>query len=154
MKANILIDETGNPRLSDFRFLTIDSDPMDFVDSSLRLPNGPRRWMSPELLDPKYVGLEYSRRTRSSDCYALGMVIYETISGHFPFHGDAHLTVLLKVLKGERPHREPGFADPLWEMMKLCWTPAPGDRPRVGDVLECLEDVSSLPPQNPDDESS
>ena len=33
-------------------------------------------WMSPELLDPPRFGSD-GRLTRESDCYALGMVIYE-----------------------------------------------------------------------------
>ena len=41
---------------------------------------GTCRWMSPELLDPERFGIpesEDDRPTRQSDCYALGMVIYE-----------------------------------------------------------------------------
>jgi serine/threonine protein kinase len=41
---------------------------------------GTYRWMSPELLDPELFGIpesEGDRPTRQSDCYALGMVIYE-----------------------------------------------------------------------------
>jgi len=41
---------------------------------------GTRRWMSPELLHPERFGIpesEDDRPTRQSDCYALGMVIYE-----------------------------------------------------------------------------
>ena len=41
---------------------------------------GTYRWMSPELLDPERFGMPGSgdnRPTRQSDCYALGMVIYE-----------------------------------------------------------------------------
>ena len=40
--------------------------------------------MSPELLDPERFGVpesEDNRPTRQSDCYALGMVIYE-VSGY------------------------------------------------------------------------
>jgi len=37
---------------------------------------GTLRWMSPELLDPPRFGSD-GRPTRGSDCYALGMVIYE-----------------------------------------------------------------------------
>ena len=33
-------------------------------------------WMSPELLDPAHFGRN-GRLTRESDCYALGMVVYE-----------------------------------------------------------------------------
>jgi len=41
---------------------------------------GTRRWMSPELLHPERFEMpesEDNRPTRQSDCYALGMVIYE-----------------------------------------------------------------------------
>ena len=41
---------------------------------------GTRQWMSPELLDPERFGIPESkggRPTKQSDCYALGMVIYE-----------------------------------------------------------------------------
>ena len=95
--------------------------------------------MSPELINPQRFGLENSRPTKASDCYALGMVIYETISGYFPFHRDMTLAVFLKVLEGERPPREACFTDSLWRMLELCWKPQPGDRPSIEDVLRCLE---------------
>jgi hypothetical protein len=44
--------------------------------------------MSPELLDPELFGipeLEGDRPTRQSDCYALGMVIYEVCVCVSPF---------------------------------------------------------------------
>ena len=41
--------------------------------------------MSPELIAPVEFGLTNSRPTTASDCYAFGMVVYETISGHVPF---------------------------------------------------------------------
>ena len=37
---------------------------------------GTFRWMGPELLDPKRFNSN-GRLTRESDCYALGMVVYE-----------------------------------------------------------------------------
>jgi len=44
-------------------------------------PGGTTRWMSPELLDPDQYGLPDSRPTKQSDCYALGMVVYEVFVG-------------------------------------------------------------------------
>ena len=38
---------------------------------------GTYRWMSPELLDPEQFGASDVRPTKKSDCYALGMVVYE-----------------------------------------------------------------------------
>ena len=40
-------------------------------------PGGTPRWISPELLVPQRFGLDGSRPMKKSDCYALGMVIYE-----------------------------------------------------------------------------
>jgi len=98
--------------------------------------------MSPELIDPQRFGFKNSRLTESSDCYALGMVIYETISERLPFHDYTNLTVFVKVLEGERPSRQSGFTDGLWEMMERCWTSQAAARPRIEDVLHRLEMTS------------
>ena len=149
VKSNVLIDQTGNARLADFGLLTILSDPANHLSSSSFTQGGSARWMSPELIDPQRFGLENSPPTKSSDCYALGMVIYETISGHLPFHQHADLTVFVRVLAGERPVRGAGFAESLWKMMAQCWTPQANDRPSIQDVLLCLDRVSGLPEPPP-----
>ena len=143
MKANILIDKTGNTRLADFGLLTIISEPGKLSSSSSNTQGGTVRWMSPELLVPEQFGYKKSRPTTSSDCYALGMVVYETISGKLPFHRDTDFTTSLKVIKGERPRRVRGarFTESVWKMLERCWAPVPNDRPRVEDVLHCLERV-------------
>ena len=101
--------------------------------------------MGPELLAPQRFGFKNSRPTKPSDCYALGMVIYETISGNLPFHKHSDLTVFVKVLEGEHPSRGVRFTESLWKMLELCWTPQPNDRPSIEGVLRCLEAVSNLP---------
>jgi serine/threonine protein kinase len=141
-QANILIDEVGNARLADFGLLKIISDPANLLSSGSDSQSGTVRWMSPELIAPEDFGFEKSRHTKSSDCYALGMVVYETISGKLPFHKDTDFSVTLKVVRGERPRRGTGFAESLWNMMEFCWKPHPDDRPSIKDVLRCLETVS------------
>ena len=101
--------------------------------------------MSPELITPERFGLKKSRPTIPSDCYALGMVIYETISGNLPFHEDTDLTVFMKVMEGKRPPRGGRFRGSLWKMLELCWASQPNDRPSIYDVLRCLEMISGLP---------
>lgn len=132
------MDATGHARLADFGLLTIISDPANVLPSSSYAQGGTVRWMSPELVEPQKFGFEKSRRTTSSDCYALGMVIYETISGNLPFHEHAELTVCMKVVAGERPIRVAGFPRRLWKMLEWCWMPHPDKRPNIEDVLECL----------------
>ena len=105
--------------------------------------------MSPELVDPGHFNSE-GRPTKESDCYALGMVIYEVLSGRAPFAPFTAPHVIWKVLKGERPERPKGkegalFTDELWEMLGLCWRQQPGERTSAKDVPRCLEKTSLLP---------
>lgn len=141
--ANILIDRTRCAQVADFSLLTIMSDSPNKLSSNSFTQGGTARWMSPELIDPNRFGFETGRPTKCSDCYALGMVIYEAITGHLPFHRHAVLTVFLRVLQGKRPSREAGFTDSLWGMLELCWKPHPSSRPSIDDVLQCLEKVPS-----------
>jgi serine/threonine protein kinase len=145
LKLNILIDDTGNARLADFGLLTIISDPKNYVFSSTGTHGGTARWMGPELIDPPQFGLKRSRPTKASDCYAFGMVIYETISGHQPFHEDKDLGVFVKVLRGERPRRGDGFTDGLWGVVELCWVALPHARPTVAGVFRLLKRISNSP---------
>ena len=139
LKANVLVDQTGSARLADFGLLTIISDPANRLSSSSNAQGGTVRWMSPELVTPEPPGSEKNRPTKSSDCYALGMVIYETIGGQVPFHEHADLTVFVKVMKGDYPTRGVKFTESLWKMLESCWDFRPDARPGIEDVLFCLE---------------
>ena len=104
--------------------------------------------MSPELIDPDRFGLKNRRPTNESDCYALGMVILEVLSGQVPFPSDFYLVVIRKVIESQHPRRPQGakgvwFTDDLWEMLELCWSPQPKNRPTIEAVLECLKRVSA-----------
>ena len=108
--------------------------------------------MSPELFFPENFALKDRRRTKRSDCYALGMVIYEVLSGQVPFPRYDFFAVAVKVSAGERPERPQGaegnwFIDSIWRMLERCWTPKRDDRPSIGDVLRCLEEASRLSPR-------
>jgi hypothetical protein len=102
--------------------------------------------MGPELFDSE---AKVHRRTKYSDCYALGMVIYEVLSQRKPFYQYTDFAVVGKVVKGERPERPQGlegvvgFTDDVWEVLGLCWTPRPLDRPSIEDVLKRLENAAS-----------
>ena len=147
MKSNVYIDRNGNPCLADFGLLPILSDlaiPTHLISDD---NGGPVRFMSPELIVPERFGLRKSLLTKASDCYAFGMVVYETISGHVPFYEIPDVAVFVKIILGESPRRVDGFADNLWEMLELCWTPQPSARANIKDILQCLEGISN--PQEP-----
>ena len=100
--------------------------------------------MSPEHIAPQWFGLKDSHPTKSSDCYALRMVIYETISGHLPFHKHPDLVVFMKVSEGKQPPCGVWFTDGLWEVVELCWAHQPSARPSVKEVLRYLGKVSQI----------
>jgi len=110
------------------------------------MKGGTTRWMSPELLDPDQFGSGDGRPTKESDCYALGMVIYEVLSGQVPFAPDKDLIVMRKVIEGERPGRPQRegalFTDDLWRTLELCWATRRESRPRIEAALECLGQAS------------
>ena len=96
--------------------------------------------MSPELFDPE---IQDHRPTKYSDCYALGMVIWEVLSGHIPFYQIANWVISCKILRGDRPERPQGaegvwFTDEVWEVLGFCWATQPESRPSIEGVLQCL----------------
>ena len=123
---------------------------------------GTFRWMSPELLDPPRLGSN-GRPTRESDCYALGMTIYEVSGAHFtrqsliypsqvltglrPFHNLLAYIPVPTVLGGGRPERPREaeslcFSHTLWESSFSCLGP-PSARIDAGDVNDSGSSGSS-----------
>ena len=141
-QANILINNSGNACLADFSLLTVASDQSTIISSCME--GGTIQWMSPELIDLGRFGLEKIRPTKESDCYALGMVVYEVLSGRTPFAPWKAPLVIQKVLKGERPGRPQGregvlFTNTIWRVLELCWKQKPNKRTSAKGVLPCLK---------------
>ena len=147
-QANILIDHNGHACLYDFSLVTIAMGRS--TDTSSFVEGGTIRWMSPELIGPEGFGLKEGHPTKESDCYALGMLIYEVLTGETPFSLHSTALVIRKVLDGEHPERPEGkegarFTDDLWRILGLCWKYQPGERTNAKVVLQCLERTSLLP---------
>ena len=75
-QANILVDGVGTARIADFGLMTMTDLSTVVLSKTVVSPGGTLGWMSPELLDPPRFFSD-GCPTRESDCYALGMVIYE-----------------------------------------------------------------------------
>ena len=139
-KANIMIDKNKRAVLADFSLITLVPDQKTFLSTCLA--GGTAPWMSPELLDPESFKLKKSRPTRESDCYALGMVVYEILSGQAPYSPSC--APLLEILRGVRPERPQGaqgawFTDEIWGMLELCWKHEPSERISAKTVLPYLQ---------------
>jgi serine/threonine protein kinase len=127
------------------------------IITSSTMASGTAQWMSPELLVPGMFGLKKNRPTKESDCYGLGMTIYEVFSGRVPFAPCNDAVVIINVLHGERPGRPQGrdeilFTDGVWRILEFCWKQQPCDRISAETVLLGLEGspFPSGPPYNAD----
>ena len=136
-----MVNTNGRAVLADFGLVNFAPDQPTLLSSCMEA--GTVRWMSPELLDPEKYGFSKIRQTKESDCYALGMVVYEILSGFTPFCADNSFAILRKVLEGERPKRPEGdagklFTDGIWDVVVRCWEDQPKERASARDVLRCL----------------
>ncbi|KLO07885.1 kinase-like protein [Schizopora paradoxa] len=73
--SNILVNNAGNPQLSDFGLSTVEPF-QTTVSGSASLSGGNPRWLAPELMLPYLFGMS-GRSTRESDIYAFGMTALE-----------------------------------------------------------------------------
>lgn len=87
--GNILLDEQGNPRLSDFG-LARSSDLGRLTRSGS--PLGTPHYMSPEQARAKRDGIDHR-----SDLYSLGAVLYELLAKHPPHRGSSSHEVLYSI---------------------------------------------------------
>lgn len=106
-----------------------------------------------ELLgSPAYMAPEQVRGDASSpatDVYALGVVLYEMVTGELPFLGESAFSTALKRLQEAPPPPRSRVADldPAWDRVILrCLERKPEDRfARAGDAARALETGERLP---------
>ncbi|KAF9642090.1 kinase-like protein [Thelephora ganbajun] len=151
--ANILVNQNSRACLADFGLSTIvsvrrrtganasptsvnsEASPVSFTTG------GTSRWMSPELLDPDRFGITDPRPTKQSDCYALGMVVYEVLCGNVPYWEIKNEGALINVImRGDRPQKpegagDLGFTEGLWSINQRCWLVNANERPDVRAIL-------------------
>ena len=106
--------------------------------------------MAPELLLPTKFGLSKAVPSKEADIYALGMAIYQVLTGKRPFLQRRKARIICAVILGERPAK-PENAEKIWvtefvwNLLVECWMEDRTMRPNASDTLRRL-DVSSISP--------
>ncbi|XP_035166712.1 muscle, skeletal receptor tyrosine-protein kinase [Oxyura jamaicensis] len=93
----------------------------------------PIRWMPPE-------SIFYNRYTTESDVWAYGVVLWEIFSyGMQPYYGMAHEEVIYYVRDGNVLSCPDNCPLELYNLMRLCWSKLPSDRPSFASIHRILE---------------
>lgn len=92
--ANIIFDSDGNPLVSDFGLARITAD--DTMTRTGALLGTPA-YLSPEVAGGS------APHTTSSDVYALGVILYECLTGVPPFEHESPLVLLKMITEKETP---------------------------------------------------
>ncbi|XP_030910162.1 muscle, skeletal receptor tyrosine-protein kinase isoform X4 [Melopsittacus undulatus] len=93
----------------------------------------PIRWMPPE-------SIFYNRYTTESDVWAYGVVLWEIFSyGMQPYYGMAHEEVIYFVRDGNVLSCPDNCPLELYNLMRLCWSKLPSDRPGFASIRRILE---------------
>ncbi len=129
--ANILIDQRGEPQISDFGLAKRVTEDTHLTASGQLL--GSPAYMSPEQAE----GMNHDL-TPATDVYAIGVMLYQSFTGKLPFDGPSPMALLQETLTKEPvPPRkwQPRLDVDLETITLCCLEKAPGDRYASAEAL-------------------
>lgn len=145
--ANIMLPKDGRVRVVDFGLASFAGpgpssaiDPSDDLASRSSFGGGTPNYMAPE---------QWSEEDGSTatDIWALGVVLYETLTQHRPFVADSveALGMLVALQRTEAPPLDAhgSFPAPLIDIVRRCLRHDPSERPSAHEVAGVLNDLLS-----------
>jgi len=108
---------------------------------------GTMSFMAPELLYSEKFGLDKAAPSKEADVYALGMTVYQVLTGKWPFHPRREMEIIHVVISGERPSKpenaeEIGMTDVIWDLLGECWREDRTKRPTISEILDRFRDIT------------
>lgn len=148
--GNVLLTEQGEPRICDFglaKWLDDNDDSLTSTGAVLGTP----AYMAPEVARG-----EFREAGPGVDTYALGVILYELLTGELPFRGRNRLQVMEQICSQSPPppRRFRAEIPPQLERLCLfCMAKSPAARPASAlELAEALNDVFKVPLSLPETE--
>ena len=130
---NVLLDENMLPVITDFGLARILPDDEKTIEALVGTP----LYMAPEVSTGHY--------STPVDVYSYGMLLYKllTLEDPWPEGVSRNIPVMgfvSKVMQGARPpiHKHKDLPDEWKDLIERCWSDAPGDRPKMRGVVDCM----------------
>jgi len=132
---NIIVRNDGQPVIIDFG-LALTKSAHRVTYANLSATAGTPDYMSPEQI-------EGQRGDRRTDLYALGVILYEMLSGRTPFVGDNSLAVMAQALRSAPPRLDRaglGISPQLAAIVARCLLRKPDERyDDIGALVAALD---------------
>jgi predicted Ser/Thr protein kinase len=141
--SNVLLDENGNAYLSDFGLAKISDAALQLTGSALL---GTPDYMAPDLASSEPL-------SPSVDIYALGVSLYQMLTGHVPYTASTPMGVLMAHLSQPVPDvcaERPDLSETMQQVVATAMAKKASDRyATAGNLAEALRTASKEPQHMP-----
>jgi len=139
--AKALINKAWQAKLSGFSIAKVHSASI----TTIKDPSYTLQWMAPEIF---YV---HSTYTEQSDIYSYGVVLWEIFTGMRPYAGLSESEVVQRITQGKTEKIPANIPSIYAEIIRLCWSPNPKERPALSQIIRKIES-SQIRPASPNAE--